>query len=368
MTIEKFFPKIKVHDLTASPRPLQYRHKIQLPFGLDQRTGAPVLGIHAHDYSRIIDQQECMIQHPVLTMCVQIVRKWVAQNNLSVYNHKSDSGELKFLVGRLNSDASEVLLGLVTSSSRIIPDKLIRDLASQLEEALPSRLAGILQNINPRKTSMALGYKNRTLWGKNYLQDRLGKTMVRFELSTFVQINPYVTPLLYNHVRSAIPAQSRILDLYSGIGSIAFWIEDLAKSVTAIESNPLSVRKGIQIARANGLQHKIKFIASDAARGVAQFPRGSFDVVIIDPPRQGAEAELLSHCLHLQAPLFIYVSCNPETLARDADLLQQNYQLLSVQPVDMFPFTDQIETVALFALKKVHPYPKPERREGKNKL
>ena len=207
-----------------------------------------------------------------------------------------------------------------------------------MSEKGKSILAGVIQNINKEKTTMVIGEHERLLWGKKYIKEEFGGSKFRVGLSTFVQVNPYQTPRLYGEILKHIPEGANVIDAYCGVGTISLFLSKKANHVLAIESNPSSIRN-------------VKFLVGDSARILSQV-EGSYEILVVDPPRSGLERNAVNAILNLNLRKIIYVSCNPETLEEDARTLSKKYTLKSVQPVDMFPQTYHIESIAIFERDK----------------
>ena len=176
----------------------------------------------------------------------------------------------------------------------------------------------------------------RTSW---YLKFKL-------EMSTFFQVNPYQTPNLYNEVLRNIPDGSRVLDLYSGVGSISLWLASKAKEVVGIEENKISIAAAKTAASLNLIKN-VRFVAGDVTELLPDYTRSGFECAVIDPPRKGIDKKSVDSIMESTLKRLVYVSCNPQTLARDVALMQKKYRLVSLTGVDMFPHTDHIEAVGV---------------------
>lgn len=343
----------------ASPEEYFYRHKVQLPFGHKKGKYEEILtlGLHARDNSKIIDLKECKIQDESLSAIAWAVRDWAREEKYTPYNEKYDRGFLKYLVLRKSNYSGEILVGLVTASPKEIVKKKLDLLVQKIESTLlpfnekgKSVLSGIIQNINREKTTMVIGEHERLLYGKKYIKEELGGFKYRVGLSTFIQVNPYQTPRLYEKVLQEIPENANVIDAYCGIGTISLWLSKKAKSVLGIESNPHSIEFANIALKENKIRN-VKFRVGDTARILSQLD-GVYDVLVVDPPRSGLERNCVNAILNLGIRKIIYVSCNPETLEEDAHVLSKKYKLKSILPVDMFPQTFHIESIAVFELEK----------------
>ena len=353
--IFKAWKNLPVKKTMPSPEEYFYRHKVQLPFGHKKGKYEEILtlGLHAKDYSKIIDLKECKIQDEALSAIAWDVRDWAREEKYTAYNERYDRGFLKYLVLRKSHFSGEILVCLVTSTPKEIVKKKLESLIQKIQTTLSksdlkgkSVLAGIIQNINKEKTTMAIGDHERLLWGKKYIKEELGGFKYRVGLSTFIQVNPFQTPRLYEEIIKNVPEGANVIDAYCGIGTISLWLSKKAKSVLGIESNPHSIEFANIAVKENKIRN-VKFLVGDSARILSQL-EGSHEILVVDPPRSGLERNCVNAILAMDFKKIIYVSCNPETLEEDARNLSRQYTLKSVQPVDMFPQTFHIESVAVF--------------------
>ncbi|HRG48192.1 MAG TPA: 23S rRNA (uracil(1939)-C(5))-methyltransferase RlmD [Leptospiraceae bacterium] len=353
--IFKAWKNLPVKKTMPSPEEYFYRHKVQLPFGHKKGKYEEILtlGLHAKDYSKIIDLKECKIQDEALSAIAWDVRDWAREEKYTAYNERYDRGFLKYLILRKSHFSGEILVCLVTSTPKEIVKKKLESLILKIQTTLSkselkgkSILAGIIQNINKEKTTMAIGDHERLLWGKKYIKEELGGFKYRVGLSTFIQVNPFQTPRLYEEIIKNVPEGANVIDAYCGIGTISLWLSKKAKSVLGIESNPHSIEFANIAVKENKIRN-VKFLVGDSARILSQL-EGSHEILVVDPPRSGLERNCVNAILAMNFKKIIYVSCNPETLEEDARNLSRQYTLKSVQPVDMFPQTFHIESVAIF--------------------
>lgn len=238
----------------------------------------------------------------------------------------------------------------------IVTNALRLDHADELVSILRKRVDGlvsVIHNINTEKTNLILGKNNVTLWGADTLADTLSG--LRFEISphSFYQVNRIQTEVLYQTALdlAALSGQETVFDLYCGIGTISLFLAQKAKQVLGIEIVPEAVADARRNAEVNGIENA-SFFCGAADKAVAElYSAGErADVVVIDPPRKGADEVTLSTILKMKPKRIVYVSCNPETLARDAKFLCESgkYCIKQVQPVDMFPHTAHVECVVNF--------------------
>ncbi len=390
------WPDLNISAMVPSPEIYGYRHKVQLPFGLESRgvewkemkrskrsaSAPPILatvGCYAAGSHFVVDQVECLVQNPSLSQAAWALREWANAHALPVYHEEKGEGWLRHLLLRRGAGTGEILLGLVTNGTGPLTEDLILDLvqriktvlldkpiklgkseksdtanASGLSEvsAIPDELVGLVQILKTERNNVVLGGEEKLLWGRDFLKEILGPYKFTVGISTFFQVNPYQTPRLYDLATSAIEPHSSVLDLYSGIGSIALWAAQRAKFVLGIEENPVAVEAARLAAKENGISNAV-FQTGDVGELLLQISQEEkkFDIAIVDPPRKGLEATVRNSLIALGLEKIIYVSCFPATLARDALAIAETYTLKSIVPVDMFPHTRHIECVAVFEIK-----------------
>ncbi len=349
------FPEADIANVLESPSPYDYRHKVQLPFAVlrEGKHLVPSLGCYAAGSHQVVDQRECHVQDPALSRLVWAVRDWARKERIPVYDERTGQGFLRHVLLRKGFGTGEILLGLVANGekppgSRRLTASLL-DQAARALNAVPGtgRLVGVVQSINTRSTNVVLGTREVLWWGRPFLKERLGAFTFRMGISTFFQVNPFQTPRLYDIVRDWVPDGSRLLDVYCGNGTITLWCAAKTRETLGIEANPAAIRAARQAAQDNGVRN-VRFVLGDAAQLVPERAREGFDAAVVDPPRKGLDEPALKALASAGLRRLIYVSCNPESLLRDAALLRGCLALKAVRPVDMFPHTEHVECVALF--------------------
>jgi len=340
---------IDIPEILASPNPLYYRHKVQLPFGSfgKGRDRKVTLGCYALDSHNVIDQKECFVQDRDLTAIAHTIRRWAQKCGFEPYNEKRGNGFLRHCLLRKGASTGEILVGLVTNGGRIAGSRnLARSLMDEAQKVTgkDSQIVGVIQNINTRSTNVVLGEHYEVWWGREFLKEKLGQYRFNVGLSTFFQVNPFAAPLLYNLVLEQIPENSNVLDVYCGVGTITLWVSQKASRVLGIEENPHSVREAIAAARVNEVKN-VKFLTGDASALLARHTN-DFNIAIVDPPRKGLDERVINALKESNVSKIIYVSCNPQSLCRDIKMLSPHFRLTSLKGVDMFAHTAHVECVA----------------------
>ncbi len=356
--IEKQFGGFKgldIRTIVRSPKDQMYRHKVQLPFGhrkIGKKT-VLTLGLHNKENTFIIDQKECRIQDEDLTTVASAIRHWARTENLSPYFEKNGNGLLRHIVLRKAHASQEILVGVVTNASEIPGRKNITNsLHSYIKQFLSqekskAEVVGILQNVNQRNTKVVLGEKETTWFGRHFIKEKIGDLNFQIGLSTFFQVNPFQIENLYNLVLDDLPSDSVVVDAYCGIGTITLYAASKSKKVIGLEENPNSIRSAIGAAKANQVENAI-FMKGKVLQTLQSSLNEKPDVVIVDPPREGLDPETKKILLNSKVGKILYVSCNPETLRRDALELTKSFRYDKLTPVDLFPHTSHLESVAVF--------------------
>lgn len=343
---------IKVSPIMGSPKNEGWRHKVQLPFGYwrDGNNLIATVGCYARESHQVIDQQECRIQDPALTRLGMAVRDWANRERIPVYDERTGEGFLRHILMRKAQGTGEILLGLITNGPRPQHYRgLLKTLLKATSKALPGEdghLVGVVQDVNERDTNVVLGGQEQSWWGRDWIKEKLGEHTYHLELSTFFQINPFQTPRLYDEVLKGVPEGARLLDAYCGLGTIGMWVAGRCREVLGLEENPRSIQAARAGAKANQVNN-IRFVRADATLALPELTAQGWDCLVVDPPRKGLEASTVEAIGKSGIKRLIYVSCDPRSLARDIALLEGKFTTITAVPVDMFPRTTHVETVAI---------------------
>ncbi|MBN2038373.1 MAG: 23S rRNA (uracil(1939)-C(5))-methyltransferase RlmD [Chitinispirillaceae bacterium] len=347
-----FSSGLEIGPVIGCNPPYWYRHKVQLPFGGGPkgRAAKVLLGCYGRDSHKVVDQHVCLVQDKDLSLVAWTIREWAVKHHLSIYNEKKHAGFLRHVLLRKAAGTGEVLVGLVTNGPRPAGTRnLSTTLLEMVATAAKQRslfIAGIVQNVNMHRTNVVLGEQENTWWGRPFLFEKLGSLRFKLGLSTFFQVNPFQTPRLYDEVLKWIRGGPSVLECYCGVGSIALWIAPKCRIVTGIEENGASVAAAKKAAQVNGARN-VRFVKGDVGALFPTTVNNGYDIAVFDPPRTGLDASITAALRKAALNRIIYVSCNPETLARDVLALSPCWRLVSLQGIDMFPHTSHIECVAV---------------------
>ena len=351
--------------------PYHYRNKVQAAFYTDKK-GKIISGVYQSGSHHVVGIDSCQTEDVIADKIIVAVRKLLPSFRMTTYNEDTGKGFLRHILVKRGFATNQIMLVLVTGTP-VFPSKnnFVKAILQQFSE-----ITTIVQNINPYRTNLVLGDNQKVLYGKGYIEDILCGCRFRISPKSFYQINPVQTEVLYGKAIefANLKGNETVLDTYCGIGTIGIIAaKNGAGNVIGAELNGDAVRDAIVNARANNLKN-IRFYKADAG----EFMREAADedekpdVVFMDPPRAGSDRKFLDSLIKMSPKKVVYVSCNPETLARDLAYLTQNspYKAQKIQPVDMFPHTAHIETVVLLSHKNPdgHINVKVEFGEGEGKV
>jgi 23S rRNA (uracil1939-C5)-methyltransferase len=352
--------QVTVHPAIPSEKIFAYRNKMEftfsdrrwyLPDQLDRRKqeGDFALGLHVPGaFQKVIDIETCLLQHEMGNQIMDLVRQYARDSGIPVYGLKTHQGFWRYLTIRYSGAWDEWMINVVTSEER---QDLVQPLADLIVGRF-ERVATVVNNINSRGASIAVGERETILFGDGYINDKIGPFNFRISANSFFQTNSRGAERLYETaVRYAdLHGSETVLDLYSGTGTIPLFLADRVRSVTGIEISRSATSDAAMNARENGIDN-CRFICGDIREKLGEIA-GAPDLLIIDPPRAGMHKDVLAQAMALSPNKIVYISCNPATLARDLAVMTTSYDLLEIQPVDMFPHTYHIEAVARLSLRR----------------
>jgi 23S rRNA (uracil1939-C5)-methyltransferase len=323
----------KLLPIVPSPRTLHYRNKAKLVV-------APgvILGSYAPRTHQVIDMAGCQVTEEPIDPVARTLARLLGESGLLPYDERAQSGDLRHVV--LRSNHAGAVLAVIVTAQREAPGL---DRVAQALAAAHPEIAGVVQNVNPARGGVILGGDDVILTGAGELEDRIGEVTLRLGAQAFFQVNRAQAAALYAAVARAAELTGRetVVEVFAGVGGIARTLAKSAARVVGIESNRVAVMDARKDAPAN-----VEMIAADAAQGLAAQPAA--DVVIVDPPRKGCELRVLSEMTRLSPRRILYVSCGPDSLARDlAALRDAGYRARTIEPYDLFPHTPHIESLSV---------------------
>ena len=341
-----------VEPIWGMEEPFRYRNKVHAAFALDNRR-RPTCGIYQPGSHAIVPVEDCLIEDAASDAVIRSIRDMLKEFKIKVFDERSGTGWLRHVLIRRGFATGEMLVVLVAVTP-IFP--LQKPFVKALTEKHPE-IRSVVLNLNDRFGPVVLGTREKVLYGPGYIEDVLCGHRFRISPRSFYQVNPIQTEKLYRCAVdfAALTGKETVLDAYCGIGTIGITASDKARQVIGVELNRDAVRDAIGNAKLNGLKN-CWFTAGDAGEYMEQTSRSGLrpDVVFLDPPRAGSDERFLRSLLKCSPERVVYVSCDPTTLARDLKLLTAGgYRAEKIQPVDMFPWTEHVETVCcLYHQKK----------------
>ena len=341
--LKKFCP---VSPIIGMETPYHYRNKVQAAFRTD-RNGRIISGVYQSGTHHIVGIDSCQTEDQVADEIIVEIRKMLKSFKLTTYNEDLQKGFLRHVLVKRGFATNQVMVVLVTGIQNF-PSK--NNFVKALVKKFP-QITTVVQNVNPFRTNLVLGNFQKILYGNGYIVDILCGCKFRISPKSFYQINPVQTEVLYNKAMdfANLKGNETVLDTYCGIGTIGIVAAKRgAGNVIGVELNKDAVKDAVVNARSNNLKN-IRFYQGDAGEFMAEvaLEEEKPDVVFMDPPRAGSDHTFLDSLIKMSPKTVVYISCNPETLARDLDYLTKNsdYKILEAQPVDMFPHTAHIECV-----------------------
>lgn len=349
--IGKLDPSIVKYPL-GMENPWRYRNKVQLPIGLIN--GEVKIGFFAPRSHDIIDMESCLIQDEIGDKVVKLTREWIEKFNIRPYNvdgEYDEKGIVRHIMIRRGFTTNEVMIVLVTNGEKL-PHK--EEFVDLMVKNIPG-IKSVIQNINSKKTNVILGLESKTLWGEDTISDYIGDFRFNISPLSFFQVNPIQTEVLYGKALeyANLTGNEEVFDAYCGTGTITLFLSQKAKKVYGVEIIPQAIDNAWINAKENKVENVEFFVGESEVVIPDLINKGvKAEVVVVDPPRKGCDKKLLDAITNIDAKKIVYVSCDPSTLGRDLQVLEENgYKTLEVQPVDMFPNTAHIENVALLIKK-----------------
>lgn len=336
--------EVVVHPVIGAEDPWFYRNKMQFPVG--EVRGQVAVGCYAQGTHDIINTDRCFIQHEVNNTIACEVKELLTSLGIRAYEEHTGKGIVRHVLGRVGTASGEVMVILVIATDELPQrDRIV----ARLRESIPG-LVSIVQNINPKRTNVILGNRNRTLWGRDTITDRLGEFTFHISPHSFFQVNTVQAGVLYDKAveYAGLTGKATVIDAYCGTGTITLFLARQAARVYGIEVVAPAVEDARRNARDNGVSNT-EFLVGDAVEVMPKLYAQGIrpHAVVVDPPRAGCEPRVLETFVKMQPERIVYVSCNPASLARDLALLAENgYPAREIQPVDMFPHTHHVECVA----------------------
>ena len=342
---------VTVNKVIGMESPFYYRNKLQYPVGKN-KNGEPIMGVFANRTHEIIPVENCLIQNSEAEMVAKRVFEFIKENEISIYDENTRTGAIRHIIVKIGVKTNEIMCIVVTNESKFEREQeLVEAIAGEFHN-----VKTIIKNINNKNTNVILGQENVVLYGDGFIYDKLGEYTFKISANSFYQTNPIQTETLYNRSIefAKLNKEDVLCDLYCGIGTIGIFASKKVKKVYGIEIVEEAVDAAKENAEINNVDN-IEFIAGDvekAFKELIEVRRVQPTVVIVDPPRRGLDTTTIGKILELEVERVVYVSCNPATMVRDMNLLEEKYEVGEIQPVDMFPYTSHVECVVAMTLRE----------------
>ena len=341
----------KVNPIIGMDDPYHYRNKVQAAFGFDKKRNKIISGVYQSGSHRIVPVDSCLIEDKKADEIIVSIRKLMKDFKFMPYNEDTGRGFIRHVLVKRGFSTGEIMVVIVTGTP-IFPAK--NNFVKALLKLHPD-ITTIIHNVNPYRTNLVLGKQEKTLYGKGYIEDTLCGCTFRISAKSFYQINPDQTEVLYGTAidYAELTGNETFFDSYCGTGTIGIIAAKKAKRVIGVELNRDAVKDAISNAKRNNTDN-IRFTCADATDFIIDMADAGerVDVVMMDPPRAGSTEEFLDAVVQLSPNKVVYVSCNPETLARDLTYItKKGYKVTKIQPVDMFPHTAHLECVVAMEKK-----------------
>lgn len=352
--VQQLFKKVglavEVDPTIGMEKPYHYRNKTVVP--VKYQDGKLVTGFYRRGSHNLVPIDDYYLNDPKIDQAIGVVRDILNAHGTTVWDDATKQGEIRYIMVRRGYYTHEMMVGLITATRELTNEAAI---VADIVESLPE-LKSLILNYNPRQTNVLLGTENRVLHGQSTIQDTILSNKFNIGLNSFYQVNPQTTEVLYSLAaqKAGLKPTDTVIDAYSGIGTIGLTVANQVKKVIGVEV----VEPAVEDAKVNMALNNVQnaaFIANDAPEQMRQWQAEGLkpEVVFVDPPRKGLTPELIEAVAGMAPETFVYISCNPATLARDAvQIIEQGFEIDGpVTPLDQFPQTTHVESIVVFKRK-----------------
>lgn len=355
---EGLAPKEVMRSVLGMESPFHYRNKVISPYAPGRKLPGNrreiLTGMYAKGTHKLVPTDTCLLENEIAKKVTLAVRSIMARYDVEPYNEDTGEGFIRHAVVRVGHNSGEVLVTLVTNADEFPSSK---SFCRELVKRVP-QITTVVQNINTRQTNVILGEKERTLYGPGFILDTLCELSFRISSHSFYQVNATQTEVLYSEAitMAQLDGRQTAIDAYCGTGTIGLVAAKRgAARVIGVDSVSQAIADARLNAKHNGIENA-EFVAADAGefmRGLAASGTPDDLVLFMDPPRAGSSEEFLDAAAIMSPERIVYISCNPETQVRDVRYLRRHgYEVAAVQPVDMFPHTEHVESIVLLVKAK----------------
>lgn len=335
-----------VDEIIGMGIPYYYRNKVQYPVHNGK------IGFYSDRSHNLIENDVCYIQNEFTDKIAKDTFKILMENGVTCYDEKTGKGDLRHIITRIGVNTGELMLIIVTNGNKLRnKEKVIKEIVD-----IYPKINSIVQNINENNTNVILGQECVTLYGRDFIVDRLDEYKFKISPLSFYQVNPIQTEILYRTAKefAELTEEEIVFDLYCGIGTISIFMSDSCKKIYGVEVVPQAIENAKKNAEMNEIKNA-EFMCGEVEKVLPRLYKEGIkpDVVFVDPPRKGCDTLTLETIMDLKPQKLIYISCNPATLARDLKILtEKNFEIEKIKLVDMFPQTNHVETIVSLNLKQ----------------
>lgn len=354
--VENLLKKQKVNYGILNPTigqgmPYYYRNKVQYPTREDSK-GNSKIGFYTSRTHEVIENKCCYIENRVIDILAKTLFDILQKNNFTMYNDNTKKGEIKHLLLRRGYHTGEIMVVIIVSDKNLAKDSRFEKVVDELTKN--ENIKSVFLNINENDTNEIIGNDCVKLYGNDYISDYISDFKYMISPKSFFQVNTIQAELLYSNLKEFLNLQGNeiLFDLYSGVGSIGIFLSKHVKKVYGIEIEEEAVKMANININANNITNA-EYIAGSVEDKIEEFKKRNIspDIIVVDPPRKGMDEKSIKYILEFKPKKIGYISCNPATLARDLKMLEKDYDIAKITPVDMFPHTSHVECVAVLQLK-----------------
>ncbi len=343
----------KINSIYGMGNPYYYRNKLQYPVRCIN--GKSIMGMFTKSTHDIVQNEECLIQDEITHSVAHRLFELIKDNCFVGYDEKLGTGDIRNIMVRRGIHTHEIMCVVVINSKKLVQDARWKNIIKQISEAYKDICSFVL-NINEQNTNVILSNENVCIFGKEYITDKIGEYTFKITADSFFQVNTIQAEVLYSVLKEKLQLEKdkNLLELYSGVGSIGIFLANGVKDVYSVEIVESATEAAKENARINNITNIIN-VNGDATKETLKLVKEGqyFDYIVVDPPRKGLDIEGIELILKLKPRKIGYVSCNVATLARDLKLLcTDDYEITSIDLVDMFPWTHHVECCSVLKLKE----------------
>lgn len=347
----KMDEEVHINKVIGMENPYEYRNKGKYAFKFDKKKKKPIMGFYEEGTHKLVCIDECNIQNPIIDEIAKFTLTLVDKYRIKIYDEDLMKGLLRYLIIKVGTKTNDIMVIFVTTDSKISRrEDIVRELTEKFKN-----IKTIVQNINTKQTNAVLGDRNIKLYGNGYIKDILYKYKFKISPLSFFQVNTIQTEKLYMTAieLAKLDKKEIVFDLYSGIGTISLFLSEYVKKVFGVEVVDEAIKDAKENARINDVKNVNFLLGKVEAILPRMYKSGTIpDVIFVDPPRIGLDRNTIKTLLEILPQKIIYISCNPESLVDNLNILKEKYNINTIQPVDMFPFTGHVEVILVLSLKK----------------